>query len=478
MKRSKLVIELKGDDSQPLFLRLATSILGEIERGRLLPGDRLPGTRSLALSLNIHRNTVTAAFQELMMQGWLVAEPSRGTVVAYDLPSVKLRSDKEAVVAAAEIPSDEPCNVFHISDGTPDARIMPAAEMARAIRHALLQPPNWRGGGYGESGGARSLRNALAQYLAQERGLATSPSQIMVTRGSQMAIYLAAAALISPGDAVAVEEPGYPYAWEAFRAAGARVIGVPVDALGIDVARLENLAQQEPKLKALYVTPHHQYPTTVTLGASRRLRLLEVARRYGLSIVEDDYDHEYRFDGRPVLPLASRANDSVPVIYIGSLSKLLSPAVRLGYVSARPDILQRMIKRREAIDRQGDLLLESAMAELICNGTLARHARKARRVYEVRRNILVTELKERLGQDIAFNTPSGGLAVWLVVRDGLSANAWAASALRAGIAVSPSSSFVLDTLHTVNGLRIGYANLDEAGIRNFVGALADCRPWR
>lgn len=247
----------------------------------------------------------------------------------------------------------------------------------------------------------------------------------MVTRGSQMAIYLAAAALISSGDAVAVEEPGYPYAWEAFRAAGARVIGVPVDALGIDVARLENLAQQEPKLKALYVTPHHQYPTTVTLGASRRLRLLEVARRYGLSIVEDDYDHEYRFDGRPVLPLASRANDSVPVIYIGSLSKLLSPAVRLGYVSARPDILQRMIKRREAIDRQGDLLLESAMAELICNGTLARHARKARRVYEVRRNILVTELKERLGQDIAFNTPSGGLAVWLVVRDGLSANAWA-----------------------------------------------------
>lgn len=132
MKRSKLVIELKGDDSQPLFLRLATSILSEIERGRLLPGDRLPGTRSLALSLNIHRNTVTAAFQELMMQGWLVAEPSRGTVVAYDLPSVKLRSDKEAVVAAAEIPSDEPCNVFHISDGTPDARIMPAAEMARA----------------------------------------------------------------------------------------------------------------------------------------------------------------------------------------------------------------------------------------------------------------------------------------------------------------------------------------------------------
>lgn len=367
MKRSKLVIELKGDDTQPIFLRLATSILSEIERGRLVPGDRLPGTRSLALSLNVHRNTVTAAFQELMMQGWLVAEPSRGTVVAYDLPNVSLHAEKETVVTADEIPAEEPNAVLHVSDGTPDTRIMPAVEMARAVRHALLQPPNLQGGGYGEPGGAQALRNALAQYLAQERGLATSPSQIMVTRGSQMAIYLAAATLVSPGDAVAVEEPGYPYAWEAFRAAGARVIGISVDAQGIDVAQLESVAQREPKLKALYVTPHHQYPTTVTLGASRRLRLLEVARRYGLTIVEDDYDHEYRFDGRPILPLASRANDEVSVIYIGSLSKLLSPAVRLGYASARPDILQRMIKRREAIDRQGDLLLENAMADGIAS---------------------------------------------------------------------------------------------------------------
>lgn len=478
MNRSKLVIELKGDDSQPLFLRLATSILSEIERGRLVPGDRLPGTRSLALSLNVHRNTVTAAFQELMMQGWLVAEPSRGTVVAYDLPTVSLQADKEAVITPSEIPSDESRNVLHISDGTPDTRIMPAVEMARAVRHALLQAPSLRGASYDEPGGAQALRNALAQYLAQERGLTTSPSQIMVTRGSQMAIYLAAATLVSPGDAVAVEEPGYPYAWEAFRAAGARVIGIPVDAQGIDIAQLESLAQKEPRLKALYVTPHHQYPTTVTLGASRRLRLLEVARRYGLTIVEDDYDHEYRFDGRPILPLASRANDEVPVIYIGSLSKLLSPAVRLGYASARPDILQQMIKRREAIDRQGDLLLENAMAELISNGTLVRHARKARRVYEARRNILVAELTEHLGQDVEFNAPSGGLAIWLLVRNELSANAWAASALGKGVVLSPSSNFVLDTSHTVNGLRIGYANLDEAGIRNLVRTLVECRPWR
>lgn len=478
MKRSKLVIELAGDDSQPLFLRLAASILGEIERGRLQPGDRLPGTRSLALSLKLHRNTVTAAFQELMMQGWLVAEPSRGTVVAYDLPSVNLHAGRKSAAATSAITPDESDGVLHISDGTPDARIMPAVEMARAFRHAALQPPNLQGGGYGEPGGARALRNALAQYLAQERGLAVPPGQIMVTRGSQMAIYLAAATLVSPGDAVAVEEPGYPYAWEAFRAAGARVIGIPVDAQGIDVARLETAARQEPRLKAIYVTPHHQYPTTVTLGASRRLRLLEVARRYGLTIVEDDYDHEYRFEGRPILPLATRSNDEVPVIYIGSLSKLLSPAVRLGYASAPPDMVQQMMRRREVIDRQGDVLLENAMAELIGNGTLTRHARKARRIYEDRRNFLVAELRERLGHDIDFNTPSGGLAVWLRVRAGLSANAWAASALSAGVAVSPSSNFVLDTSPTVNGLRIGYADLDEADIRNIVGTLAECRPWR
>ncbi len=474
MKRNDLVIELGGDHGQPLFLRLAASILGEIERGRIKPGDALPGTRTLARNLKLHRNTVAAAFHELIMQGWLVAEPSRGTRVAPDLPALgKLRRQTEAA-GRAKAAEPESLPVFSLSDAIPDSRIMPVNELARAFRRALAGPVLFSKG-YADPRGTRSLRQALTGYLSQERGLAATPEELMVTRGSQMAIYLAAAAIIGPGQKIAVEEPGYPQAWAAFRAVGAQVVGVPVDAQGIDVARLEDILSHERDVKALYVTPHHQYPSTVTLGAGRRLRLLEIARRHRLTVIEDDYDHEYRFEGRSVLPLASRAGRDMPIVYIGSLSKLLSPAVRLGYAVANPDIIERMACRRDAIDRRGDMPLEEAMAGLIGDGTLARHARKARRIYEARRNLLVDELRRQLGDAVDFDVPSGGLAIWAKLRSGLSADAWAARAQRAGLPISPGSAYVLDAANAPNAFRIGFARLTEDEIREQVALLTACR---
>lgn len=476
MKRNDFVFELGGDASQPLFLRLAASILREIERGRIKPGDALPGTRLLARNLNVHRNTVTAAFHELIMQGWLVTAPSRGTIVAPDLPTLGLLRQKTGGPGKAPLVEAEPLPAFRISDGIPDSRIMPGAELARAFRRALSGPGLFAGHGYGDPRDAYSLRHALTEYLLQERGLTTSPNELLVTRGSQMAIYLAAAATIEPGQKIAVEEPGYPLAWAAFRAVGAQVVGVPVDSQGLDVASLERILRQEPDVRALYVTPHHQYPTTATLGAGRRLRLLEIARHHRLTIIEDDYDHEYRFEGRPVLPLAARADQDVSVIYIGSLSKLLSPAVRLGYASARQDVIDRMARRREVIDRQGDIPLEEAMAELIRNGTLARHARKARRIYAARRNLLVSELRERLGDALDFTVPSGGLALWAGLRPGFSADDWASEACRAGLLISPGDKYVLDAGNAPNAFRIGFAQLADDEIPDMVRLLAATKP--
>ncbi|WP_319239199.1 PLP-dependent aminotransferase family protein [uncultured Propionivibrio sp.] len=476
MKRAELILELGDDDTQPRYLRLATALLAAIERGRLRPGDLLPGTRALSTQLGMHRNTVNAAFHELILQGWLVAEASRGTRVAPDLPALGKMPGAPRRTTAPAPGEHDTATPLRVSDGIPDSRLLPAADLARAFRRAISAPMHGIAEGYGDPRGTPALRHALAGYLGQERGIAAGPDDLIVTRGSQMAIYLAARASVAPGQAIAVEDPGYPLAWAAFRATGAQIVGVPVDANGIDVAALEALLAKRNDIGAVYVTPHHQYPTTATLGAGRRLHLLELARRHRLTVIEDDYDHEYRFAGRPVLPLAARTEADAPVIYIGSLSKLLSPTIRLGYAVARPEIVARMAEYRNVIDRQGDVPLETAMAELIADGTLARHARKARRIYAARRDRLVDALRRRLGDSLVVDAPSGGLAVWTRLRGDVSGDTWRSAAADVGIHIAGGTDYALEASRAPNAFRIGFAKLADDEIETVVERLAAARP--
>lgn len=437
----------------------------------------MPGTRALSKSLKFNRNTVDAAYHELTMQGWLVTEPSRGTFVATDLPDITRHTQTARKTAPAVTPAPMAQRVlFRLSDGSPDVRLVPTTAFAQAFRRSLSGAAFISGGVYGDPRGNMKLRDALSAYLCDERGLTAASSEILITRGSQMALFLAAAAIADPGYLIAVERPGYPLAWSAFRAAGAEVIGIPVDAGGLDVDALEKLAATEKRLRAVYVTPHHQYPTTVTMGAARRLRLLDVARRYGLVIIEDDYDNEYRFDGRPVLPLAARAERDLPVIYVGSLSKLLAPGIRLGYAIAPSPVLLRMADRREALDRQGDLPLEHALAELIEDGTIKRHARKVRRIYHARRDLMAQLLQEKLNDDAHFTLPAGGLAIWLRLNSGLSAETWAAQAIKLGLSVMPGISFDLETVRPAEAFRLGFASLNEQEMLRAIDLLVRAKP--
>lgn len=476
VKGKALAIELKADGRQAVFLELAAAIVAEIERGRLKPGDPLPGTRALAKSLGLNRNTVDASYHELLMQGWLAAEPSRGTFVAHDLPDLKADAVLHRRVVPVEAKAAMPAPMFVLCDGSPDPRLLPAADLARAFRRSLAAPTFLAAGSYGDVRGNLALRQALAGYLGDERGLVVSAEEVLVTRGSQMALFLAAVAALEPGQTIAVEAPGYPLAWAAFRAAGARIVGIPVDGGGLDVERLAAVASREPGLKAVYVTPHHQYPTTVTLGAGRRLKLMEIARRHGLTIIEDDYDHDYRFDGRPVLPLAARAEQELPVVYVGSLSKLLAPGIRVGYAVAGRDLLQRMADRREAIDRQGDQPLEQALAALIEDGTMRRHARKARRIYAERRACLAGLLTETFGNSMSFTLPAGGLALWLRLERGLNAESWAGRAAALGLSVMPGIRFSLDAANPPEAFRAGFGSLNNGELRRAVGLLAKACP--
>ncbi len=459
--RWELVIEIDRDAALPPFLQIARAFAGDIQRGRLRPGDRLPGSRQLAVSLGVHRNTVLAALAELTAEGWIETSPGRGTFVTRTLStpihaqaSSRLRrSTSRASSVPAQLPfalPDAPAayrqpplprGTLNLSNGAPDVRLVPARAIGRAYRRVLaLHGVDVLA--YGDPAGHPTLRTALASMLSSTRGLSVTADDVLVTRGSQMALNLVARALLRPGDAVAVEQFGYRPAWEAFRAAGAHVIPIPIDRDGIDVEALTTVANAK-RVKAIYVTPHHQYPTTVTLKAARRLALLALARRERMAIIEDDYDHEFHYDGRPVLPLAS-ADRAGLVIYIGTLSKILAPGLRIGYIVAPPPVLQRIIAIRSLLDIQGDLATEAAVATLIEDGELQRYIARVRRVYTNRREILSNSLRRVFRDDVAFTLPPGGMALWVRLLMPVDVEAWARRGPQHGVSWYTGRRYAFD----------------------------------
>jgi GntR family transcriptional regulator/MocR family aminotransferase len=301
-----------------------------------------------------------------------------------------------------------------------------------------------------------------------DRGLVTTIDNICLTRGSQMAIYLAARILASPGDAVVMEELSYPPAREAFRFAGAEVVPVGLDGQGMRVDELEKICRRK-RVRAVYVTPHHQFPTTVLMRPERRLRLLALAEQFGFAIVEDDYDHEFHFAHQPMLPLAS-ADLSGKVVYIGSLSKILSPSLRLGYLAGPKRFIDRAGAEIMMIDRQGDPATETAVAELIAIGEIHRHTRKVLKIYGERRALLAQLLRDELSDQIEFDLPQGGLAVWVRFRAGVDLLRLAELARGVRLQLLPGAAFSL-TAKTVQGARLGFASLDPDELRRAVQRL-------
>jgi GntR family transcriptional regulator/MocR family aminotransferase len=312
--------------------------------------------------------------------------------------------------------------------------------------------------------------------LRSVRGLACSAATVQLTRGTQMALDLTARALIQPGDVVAVEALGYRMAWEAFRSAGAKLVPIPLDSEGLDVAHLEKVADRE-KLRAIYVTPRHQYPTTVVLSPGRRLRLLELARRKRFAIIEDDYDHEFHFEGRPVLPLASTDRGGC-VVYLGTLSKILAPALRIGFVVAPPPVIERLSRLRMFADRQGDNLAEYAVAELLEDGEVQRHARRSRKLYQQRRDALTSALRKRLGSAVSFQVPSGGSALWVQCAPDVDVIAWMDRCLEKGVDVKPCWSFAFDPAPPQPYFRLGYATHTPEELDGAVKRIAAALPSR
>lgn len=460
--------EIETAGERPLHMQIAHALIREIRRGRLGPGAFLPSSRELAATLGVNRKTVVVAYDDLIAQGWLETSGTRGTQVAARLPEF-LHHEQ----AHRSEPGEQPTFAFNapereafvlssgpglvVDEGSPDSRLFPTELLARAFRDGLQRSRRANRLSYGDPRGSLFLRESLAGMLQAHRGLVVRPDNICVTRGSQMAVVLAAHALVAPGDTVLMESLSYAPANFAFQGAGAKVVSVGLDADGVDVDEVERLCRLH-RVKAIFLTPHHQFPTTVSLRPERRLRLIDLARQFGFAIVEDDYDHEHHFRSQPLLPIASYAAGET--IYIGSLSKLVLPSLRIGYVVAPSRVIAAIAGIVMGLDRQGSAPLEDAVAELIESGELKRHARRTHGVYAARREAFARSLDAHLAGLATYDLPDGGLAFWLRFRDEAVLDRIDRDGGAHGLRLAPSTSYATPP-STGRGLRLGFASLDE-----------------
>lgn len=370
-----------GTLADRLYRELATAIREQRLRG----GDALPPSRELAAQLGISRSTVTLAYERLTAEGYTEARVGAGTYVAADAVSAARRAARpHPVTTPADQPPRPPAYSFRL--GTPDPALFPLAAWRRHIGRELdtaaaladLQP---------DPAGHPGLRAGIAHHLGIARAVTATAADVVITAGAQQAFTLLARVLVRPGDLVAVEEPGYTPVRRAFEAAGARVIGMPVDSEGADPSALPE------RTRLVYVTPSHQFPTGVVMSRHRRLQLLDWAATRDAVVIEDDYDSEYRFSDRPLEPL--HVLDPTPdgiVAYVGTFSKALLPGLRIGYVIPPRHLVAPLADARRLIDGHGDLVAQGALSRLIASGEFAAHMRRARRAYRTRHAALVTGL--------------------------------------------------------------------------------------
>lgn len=481
------MLDISQEPGKPAYRRLAEAIRAGILEGRFRPGEKLPPTRSVAASLKLARNTVLEAYEQLAAEGYLAARHGSGTFVAPDLPERSLQAPpgpgerragggraSEASLSAfgarvlsGEVPRqmrrEEGDNPYEFRYGTPSLEEFPMDAWRTLTKRVLDYPPRELLG-YGPTEGLPALREALARYLQRARGVRCSAEQIIMVNGSQQALDLTARALLDPGDVVALEEPCYPGARAVFTANGAMLAPVPCDGEGILVERMPGRA------RLAYVTPSHQFPSGAVMSAARRLELLAWAHRCGAVVVEDDYCSEFRYEGRPLAALQG-LDEGERVIYTGTMSKVLLPALRLGYMVV-PTALQGAIAGTKWLtDRHVALLYQAVLALFIEEGHFERHLRRMRKLYGRRRATMLEAFATYFGERAVISGTEAGIHILVRIAD-IDAEDFIARARGQGVGIYSAASYYTGSPPPGATFIMGYSSVDEAGIREGIRLLA------
>jgi GntR family transcriptional regulator/MocR family aminotransferase len=484
-------MELDPRSETPLYRQISVWFQRAIIGGRLQPGQRVPSTRALAKALSVSRIPVLSAYELLIAEGYFQPFVGAGTCVSLSIPDAMFRPQlgglPDAITVEAE-PTVRRAVARRATgmEGAPQAWLgrcrgctnldhFPIDTWSKLVnRHARKISRDIMG--YGDPLGYEPFREAVAEYLGAFRAVKCDPSQVMVTTGAQQGLLICALTLLDPKDEVWVEEPGYPGTHQALKAAGARLVPVPVDAQGLNVERGIQLAK---RARAAFVTPSHQFPLRLTMSAARRIELLGWAARAGAWIVEDDYDSEFRFSGNPFASLQGLDSDG-RVIYVGTLTKVMFPTLRLGYLIIPKDLIRDFVNVRNATDTYStSMLYQMAMADFMREGHFSRHIKRTRAVYMERRRALTAAINARAAGLLEVIGDDAGMFIVALLPPGVAEAEVIAKGRQAGIRLNALSECYI-TPPRRGGIQLDYANSDpreDAALANALRAIIhSCQP--
>jgi GntR family transcriptional regulator/MocR family aminotransferase len=424
----KQLIDFDKSLPQPVYMQVSQQIVNAIQRNYLTKDTMLPGTRVLGQLLKVHRNTAVAIYEELAAQGWVEIIPNKGTfVLELALKTAKIKAPSQKInqaYTASQTTGFPFQKSFHlastiqltnakysINEGKPDLRLHPVNQFTRWYSAAMKRKTLIKKWNSPNEFSYSLFQTQLCNYLNATRGFHISPNNLLSTRSTEMSLYIVSQLLIKQNDLVLVGHLSNYAANMIFQQAGATIKTIPVDTDGLDIEYIKKHFIKR-SIRCVYICTHRDYPTAVALSAERRLTLIQLASDYGFAIIEDDYDYDFQFEGSAMLPMASSDTNGM-VIYLGKLGQSLFPSFQTGFVVAPENLISEANNYLQLLDKQGDLIQEQMLSELINEGEIYRLMKKNIVVYKQRRDDLCRLLTDYFSEIAQWNIPAGGLAIWL-----------------------------------------------------------------
>jgi len=470
-------LTIDRDSSVPIYRQLDASLRRLILGGTLSSGQKLPSTRELAQELGVSRITVKTVYEQLVTEGYAVAKTGAGTFVSEALdieatpkirrprrrpkpPTIEISERAEAIMSSKASMRHGKTSPFR--PGVPALDQFPVKLWSKYLLDAMTSAKR-RNLSYGEVNGSTELRASIARHLADARGMQVDPDQIIVTSGAQQAFVLIAFVLLNSGDTVWYENPGHIAGRDVMQIMGADVVPVPIDCEGMD---LDFAAKTHPRPTLIFTTPSHQQPLGTTMSLGRRLALLSYAQENSAWIIEDDYDSEFRYRGRP-LPALSALDSERRVFYVGTFSKTMFAAIRLGYVVVPPGLIDTFAKARSLLGQNSSAVVEQALSRFMDDGRFVEHIRKMRHIYRARRDTLFDCLTKDCADSIEPQPTDAGMHMLAWLKNGMRDQAAHLKLLEAGIESLPLSAYCIEPLER-SGLILGFSGISESRIPKLV----------